>query len=159
LFFWFVGRGWGWGGSFMCACVSLDACMYIPAHHPTPFFLLLTYPTHPPTHPTYPPTHHSSWRVHSGLHTPAQIAVGAAVGSAVGAGWQGLCTQQLNARVREFLGRFPGGRVPVPYVAGVMLVGALTVGSVERKIAKAMRRIVARGGRGKGGKGGKEGKG
>lgn len=91
----------------------------------------------------------SSWRVHSGLHTPAQILVGAGVGSAVGAGWQGLCKTELNARVLGFLSRYPGSQVPLPYLAGVMLVGALTVGSVERKIARAMKRIVAKG-KGKG---------
>lgn len=82
--------------------------------------------------------------MHSGLHTPAQIAVGASVGAAVGAGWQELCRAELNARVVTLLSRrYPGGMVPLPYVAGVMVAGALTVGSVERKISAAMKRIVA----------------
>ena len=75
------------------------------------------------------------------------------MGGAVGAAWHGLCQATLNARVLRFLGRYPGSRVPLSYLAGVMVVGALTVGSVERKIAKAMRRIVARGGGGGGGGG------
>lgn len=72
------------------------------------------------------------------------------MGATVGAGWQELCTAQLNARVVGLLSRYPGSRVPLPYVAGVMLAGALTVGSVERKIARAMKRIVAKGKKGKG---------
>ena len=99
---------------------------------------------------TQQPQQISSWRVHSGLHTPAQILVGAGVGATVGASWQELCTAQLNARVVGVLSRYPGSRVPLPYLAGVMVAGALTVGSVERKIARAMKRIVAKGNKGKG---------
>lgn len=80
--------------------------------------------------------------MHSGLHSPAQIVVGAGVGSTVGAGWQHLCRTELNACVAGVLGRYPGSRVPLPFLLGVMVVGALTVGSVERKIGRAMKRIV-----------------
>lgn len=98
----------------------------------------------------------SSWRVFSGLHTPAQIVVGAGVGSAGGLGWQYVCRTRVNGEVGRWLqGRFEGGRVPLSYLLGVMFVGALTVGSVERKIAKAMRRIL-HDGRKEGGKEEKE---
>jgi membrane-associated phospholipid phosphatase len=85
----------------------------------------------------------SSWRVFSGLHTPAQIVVGAGVGSGVGVAWQYVCRTRVNGEVgRWLLARFEGGQVPLSYLVGVMVVGALTVGSVERKISKAMRRIL-----------------
>lgn len=136
----FVVYGW------VCVmCLVLHGCIESPCTYNPPSIH--------PSQPTTPPTTHihthpsrSSWRVHSGLHTPAQIIVGACVGSAVGASWHELCTRgELNARVLGFLSRFPGSQVPLPYLAGVMVVGALTVGSVERKIAKAMKRIVAKG--------------
>ncbi|KAM3572863.1 hypothetical protein VYU27_005166 [Nannochloropsis oceanica] len=85
----------------------------------------------------------SSWRVFSGLHTPAQILVGAGMGSGVGVGWQFKCRTRMNEEVGRWLyARFEGGRVPLSYLVGVMIIGALTVGSVERKFAKAMRQIL-----------------
>ncbi len=88
----------------------------------------------------------SSWRVFSGLHTQAQIGVGALVGSGVGVAWQHFCRTALDEKVAGVLvRRYPGAQVPFAYLAGVMVVGALTVGSVERKISAAMRRILADG--------------
>lgn len=83
----------------------------------------------------------STWRVTSGLHTAAQIGVGASVGSLVGVTWQHHCATQLNAKLMGFLSRFPNDQVPFSYVAGVMIVGAMTVGSVERKIAKLINKF------------------
>lgn len=85
----------------------------------------------------------SSWRIYSGLHTKAQIGVGACVGSVVGAAWQHFCQKDLNGRLGSVLLQHypPEGRVPLVYVGGVMVIGALTVGSVERKIAKAMKKL------------------
>lgn len=63
----------------------------------------------------------------------------------------------MNGEVgRWLLARFEGGQVPLSYLVGVMVVGALTVGSVERKISKAMRRILHDGRKAKEG-GGEEG--
>lgn len=95
----------------------------------------------------------SAWRVFSGLHTSAQILVGAGVGGGVGLAWERACAMVCDHQVGAFLARYKGGQVPVVYLVGVMVVGALTVGSVERKIAKAMRQILGTG-RGREGGGG-----
>lgn len=83
----------------------------------------------------------SYWRISSGLHTAAQICVGALVGSIDGALWQKLCSTCLDSKVQNLL---PSPQVPFAYVAGVLVVGAMAVGSVERKIGKLFNRVKKR---------------
>jgi hypothetical protein len=83
----------------------------------------------------------SYWRIFSGLHTTAQVAVGATLGSLVGFLWEGACRDHIGRRVAEMM---PYPKLPVEYVLAVMVVGALTVGSVERKIAKLVKKVVRR---------------
>lgn len=83
----------------------------------------------------------SYWRIYSGLHTFAQILAGAVGGSTVGLAWEHLSHQLLNQRLGELLAGYPNSQVPLPYIASVMVVGALTVGSVERKIGKLVRAL------------------
>ena len=75
----------------------------------------------------------ASLRVRAGLHTIAQVGVGACFGSAFGAGW-------VAAQPR--LVRFVGERlhdVSSGALVALLIVGALVVGSVERQIAKQLK--------------------
>uniref|UniRef100_A0A0G4HKN4 Phosphatidic acid phosphatase type 2/haloperoxidase domain-containing protein n=1 Tax=Chromera velia CCMP2878 TaxID=1169474 RepID=A0A0G4HKN4_9ALVE len=79
------------------------------------------------------------YRVAMQYHTPAQIAVGAVLGSVNAVGWQWICTGSsvsLNSHVEGLIARISGGssRVPLPVLLSVSLVGLLTVGSVDRKL-------------------------
>lgn len=62
-------------------------------------------------------------------------------GTTVGLCCERLAHDRVNATLRSLLSAYPNAQVPLPYVAGVMVVGALTVGSVERKIGKLLRRM------------------
>jgi hypothetical protein len=93
-----------------------------------------------------PPSSHSYWRIFSGLHTAAQIGVGAGVGGAVGWLWQGVCQTELNGRLGAVLkAHYVDGLVPLSYIAGVMVLGAMTVGSVERKIGGWLKKLTGQG--------------
>lgn len=72
-------------------------------------------------------------RVRAGLHTPAQCAVGAAIGGLNGA----CCFFTMPACVLAL--QALQARHPVALVGGVLLLGAAVVGSVERTLAARMK--------------------
>ena len=71
-------------------------------------------------------------RVRAGLHTMAQISVGAVIGAANGASW----FRTSPALLEWVASRQLGGNAPV---ALLLVVGALVVGSVERTIARVLK--------------------
>lgn len=78
----------------------------------------------------------SLWRVLVGFHTTAQVAVGAAVGTATARAWHALCTGSLNERLARVLPAEVQG--PVMLVVGV--AGIVIVGKLPEKIAAAAAR-------------------
>jgi dolichyldiphosphatase len=73
-------------------------------------------------------------RVRGGLHTVAQVSVGAAIGSLCGTCWY-LQQPELQASLSARLGREPEPAVLVT----LLVVGALVVGSVERTLAQRLK--------------------
>ena len=69
-------------------------------------------------------------RVRTGLHTWLQVSVGGSIGAAFAVAWQ-LYAQPALTRSTTLSG---------PAVAGLMVVGALTVGSVERLVGARLKR-------------------
>ena len=74
-------------------------------------------------------------RVRAGLHTRAQVAVGAFIGSANGAAMF-YASPALEARLAA---RADGHGAPSALLAGLLVVGALVVGSVERWLARRLK--------------------
>ena len=64
------------------------------------------------------------------------MLVGTALGGANGAVWRAVCAggPQLDVRAAALLPTSLDGRVPLRAVAALFVVGALVVGSVERKV-------------------------
>ena len=79
-------------------------------------------------------------RVHSGLHTSGQVAVGAAIGSGFAAGW----LYRAQPTLEQALGQMVGGEAGRWLLLGLAVVGIAVVGSVERLISAELKRRKAR---------------
>jgi len=78
------------------------------------------------------------YRIDRKLHTIPQIVVGAVVGSLHGAFW----FYSLTSLVGHVLsGVFVEGKLPLIYVSIPLVVGALTIGSVERNLGKWIAKV------------------
>ena len=72
-------------------------------------------------------------RVRAGLHTVAQVSVGACLGTVAGAGWlaiQPTVQAYVSARLHG---------IGTAAVVGLLLTGALVVGSAERVLGKWLK--------------------
>ena len=72
-------------------------------------------------------------RVRDGLHTHAQVFVGAVIGGAMGCAWLEWAQVPLQRRMHA-------GEVSSGWVAGLFAVGLLVVGSAERVLAAKLKR-------------------
>ena len=75
------------------------------------------------------------YRVHTQLHTKEQVAVGLIVGMLNGAVWRSLCTSHVMDWVSNTI-LTNEGLLPYPLLIVPALVGAIVVGSFERRIRK-----------------------
>ncbi|EKX51638.1 hypothetical protein GUITHDRAFT_134529 [Guillardia theta CCMP2712] len=83
-------------------------------------------------------TYSAAWRVRAGFHTPAQILVGSVLGGFNGMAWFYFNHQNMAALQR--LDVFLKESSALPWaLCGSLIVGALLVGSVERKISKFLK--------------------
>lgn len=84
-----------------------------------------------------------AYRVQVKLHTVEQILVGSALGTINGATWYHLCTgnNRWEYNVCELIGPLlnADGKLPVVTLLIPMVIGAATVGSVERRISRWIR--------------------
>ena len=81
-----------------------------------------------------------AWRVSSGLHTTLQVLVGSVLG-----GFNGVLWLRFSAAHMDWLQRLDSalssnGALPSAAIVGVLLAGALIVGSVERRLLGSRRR-------------------
>jgi hypothetical protein len=90
------------------------------------------------------------YRVEAKLHTWQQIVVGVSIGCFNGALWWQLCVGQgnpFNINVMEWTTTHllnENGILPWYFLAVPAIVGALVVGSVERRIAQWLKRTDAK---------------
>lgn len=75
------------------------------------------------------------YRIHTQLHTKEQVAVGLIAGMMNGAVWQYLCSSTVMDWVSSTILNNEG-LLPYPLLAVPALVGAIVVGSFERRIKK-----------------------
>ncbi len=85
------------------------------------------------------------YRVRTKLHSLDQILVGAVIGSLNGAIWWSCCLGQnpYGISVNDWVTSHvlhPHGLLPMPMLALPAVVGAAVVGSVERRLAKLLKK-------------------
>lgn len=86
------------------------------------------------------------WRVASGLHTMPQILVGALLGGANGVLWFGFTASHMD--LLQGLDQVLAADRSIPAVlCGILIAGALVVGSVERKLGVLLRGLGGPGGK------------
>ena len=79
-------------------------------------------------------------RVHAGLHTLAQIGVGATIGSTFAGGW----LYRAQPALELAMGRLEDGSAGSWLLLGLAVVGLAVVGSVERLLSAELKRRKAR---------------
>ncbi|CAM9722662.1 unnamed protein product [Chrysoparadoxa australica] len=79
----------------------------------------------------------AAWRVAAGYHTGPQIVVGGIVGTLDAVAWRLFA----NGPVVAWLEATMGEKIPLEAVIGVCVLAALSVGSVERKIASLLTKL------------------
>ena len=134
-----IGCGWdetGWGGPgmvgwVMMPLVSRDSCVLRDVWRLLSRFSLSADP-----HPHAQATAAASHRVRAGLHTTAQVVVGALIGSSFAFGWRLRVQPYLE---QSFANIESHGTAFGMLVVGLALTGVLVVGSVERQLSGRLK--------------------
>ena len=81
-------------------------------------------------------------RVRAGLHTVAQVSVGAVLGTIAGSVWAAQLQPALTARVLQSSAgtAMAGTSAAAPAVVALLVLGALVVGSAERVVARWLKK-------------------